>query len=86
MPELSSNGLTSLVRQAAHPLTGASDDYDLLLELVGDARYVLLGEASHGTHEFYRERAQRRIDRLRRGAWRRYPVDSARAAPPWYHG
>jgi erythromycin esterase-like protein len=25
---------------------------------VGDARFVLLGEASHGTHEFYRERAQ----------------------------
>jgi erythromycin esterase-like protein len=58
MLELSSNGLASLVRQAAHPLSGASDDYDLLLELIGDARYVLLGEASHGTHEFYRERAQ----------------------------
>ena len=26
--------------------------------LVGDARFVLLGEASHGTHEFYRERAR----------------------------
>jgi erythromycin esterase-like protein len=26
--------------------------------LVGDGRLVLLGEASHGTHEFYRERAQ----------------------------
>ena len=26
--------------------------------LVGDARIVLLGEASHGTHEFYRERAR----------------------------
>ena len=58
MPELSSNGLASFVRQAAHPLIGASGDCDLLLELIGDARYVLLGEASHGTHEFYRERAQ----------------------------
>jgi erythromycin esterase-like protein len=28
------------------------------MELVGDARLVLLGEASHGTHEFYRERAR----------------------------
>ena len=27
-------------------------------ELVGDARFVLLGEASHGTHEFYGERAR----------------------------
>ena len=33
-------------------------DYDPLVEFVGDARFVLLGEASHGTHEFYRERAQ----------------------------
>ncbi len=33
-------------------------DYDPLLDFIGDARFVLLGEASHGTHEFYRERAQ----------------------------
>jgi erythromycin esterase-like protein len=45
---------------AAHAiaLTGADDDYDELLELVGDRRFVLLGEASHGSHEFYRERAR----------------------------
>lgn len=35
-----------------------STDYDALLDFVGDARFVLIGEASHGTHEFYRERAQ----------------------------
>lgn len=28
------------------------------MELIGDARFVLLGEASHGTHEFYRARAE----------------------------
>ena len=28
------------------------------LHLIGDARFVLIGEATHGTHEFYRERAQ----------------------------
>jgi len=46
------------VREAAHPLLGASNDYDYLMHLIGDARFVLLGEASHGTHEFYAERAR----------------------------
>ena len=50
--------VTDLVRDAAHPLTGADADYDPLLEFIGDAHFVLLGEASHGTHEFYRQRAQ----------------------------
>src|SRR3954452_7591928 len=53
---LSSPPATGL-RPSVQPLTGASEDYDKLLELIGDARIVLLGEASHGTHEFYRERA-----------------------------
>jgi erythromycin esterase-like protein len=50
--------LTDLVHDAALPLTGGAQDYDPLLHLIGDARFVLLGEATHGTHEFYRERAQ----------------------------
>jgi len=54
---LNLNILTDLVNGAALPLTGAPQDYDPLLELVGDARFVLLGEATHCTHEFYRERA-----------------------------
>src|SRR3954449_4380043 len=49
--------LAAAIRDAAHPLTGADTDYDQLLEQIGDARFVLLGEASHGTHEFYRQRA-----------------------------
>jgi erythromycin esterase-like protein len=40
------------------PLVGSRHDYDSLMELVGEARVVLIGEASHGTHEFYLERAQ----------------------------
>jgi erythromycin esterase-like protein len=39
------------------PLTGAAEDYDPLLDLVDKASFVMLGEAPHGTHEFYRERA-----------------------------
>ena len=52
------NVLPKLIREAAEPLTGSPRDYDPLLDLVGDAHFVLLGEAAHGTHEFYRERAQ----------------------------
>ena len=50
--------LIDAVRFAAQPLSGADDDYDALLKLIGDAHFVLLGEASHGTHEFYQERAR----------------------------
>ncbi|EYB68286.1 erythromycin esterase [Deinococcus phoenicis] len=50
--------LIQALRAVARPLTGAADDYDDLLDRIGDARFVLIGEASHGTHEFYRERAR----------------------------
>ena len=58
----------STVDQALHaavPITGSRDDHDAVLDLVGNRRFGLLGEATHGTHEFYRERAritQRLID------------------------
>src|SRR5215212_11167956 len=47
-----------LIRSGAHVLSGNPEDYDPLLERIGDARLVLIGEASHGTHEFYRERSE----------------------------
>jgi erythromycin esterase-like protein len=40
------------------PLFGHPSDYDRLLTAIGTARFVLLGEASHGTREFYRERIE----------------------------
>jgi erythromycin esterase-like protein/predicted phosphoribosyltransferase len=46
-----------VVRAQARRLSGDPAQYDTLLEGIGDARVVLLGEATHGTHEFYRERA-----------------------------
>ncbi|HWN17015.1 MAG TPA: erythromycin esterase family protein, partial [Candidatus Dormibacteraeota bacterium] len=50
--------LVEAVREAARPLSAAREDYDPLMDLVEGARFVLLEEASHGTHEFYRERAR----------------------------
>jgi erythromycin esterase-like protein len=45
------------IARAGRPLKFSARDYDSLLHEIGSARVVLIGEASHGTHEFYRERA-----------------------------
>jgi erythromycin esterase-like protein len=50
-------GVLSEINRAAVPLTFNPGDYDPLLAWIGDRRLVLIGEASHGTHDFYRERA-----------------------------
>ncbi|MGZ4419144.1 MAG: erythromycin esterase family protein [Gaiellaceae bacterium] len=39
-------------------LTGAAGEYDSLLARAAGSRVILIGEASHGTREFYRERAE----------------------------
>jgi erythromycin esterase-like protein/predicted phosphoribosyltransferase len=44
--------------RALRVLTGSEEDYGALLARAQGARHVLIGEASHGTHEFYRERAE----------------------------
>ncbi|MHB0939655.1 MAG: erythromycin esterase family protein [Armatimonadota bacterium] len=49
--------LAGRISAIAQPLRTA-DDLDPLLELVGDARFVLLGEATHGTAEYYLWRAR----------------------------
>jgi erythromycin esterase-like protein len=54
--------LSRLVRRHAQRFTGEMHDYDSLLDLIGDSSFVLIGEASHGTHEFYKTR----IDLTRR--------------------
>jgi len=46
------------LRSAAQRLNGVESDFDLLIDLAGEASFVLLGEASHGTHEFYSNRAE----------------------------
>jgi len=61
--------VVKLIHETAEPLSNIdNENIDALLERIGDARVVLLGEATHGTSEFYRMRA--RITReliLRRG-------------------
>jgi protein-L-isoaspartate(D-aspartate) O-methyltransferase len=51
--------LATVVHDGCEPF-GSFDQADLdpLLERIGDARVVLIGEASHGTSEFYRMRAR----------------------------
>jgi erythromycin esterase-like protein len=51
-----SDDSTDAVRSLATPLRSPAD-LDPLLERIGDARIVAIGEASHGTHEYYAWRA-----------------------------
>jgi erythromycin esterase-like protein len=44
--------------QAIVPLTGDRRENDRLFDMIGAAPVVLIGEATHGTHEFYNMRAQ----------------------------
>lgn len=44
--------LIRLIRERSRPLRNSAD-LQPLMDLIGDARFVLLGEASHGTHEYY---------------------------------
>jgi erythromycin esterase-like protein len=46
------------VRAAACRLDGAPHAHAALVFAIADARFALLGEASHGTEDFYRERAE----------------------------
>lgn len=59
MADIFSNYTNEISNAAQHimPLENA-DDLDPLLERIGDSKYVLLGEASHGTHEYYTWRAE----------------------------
>lgn len=55
MAFLQSSSLKQL-RNAVTPLEGANSNYDQLLAQGADKSFLLLGEATHGTHEFYQAR------------------------------
>jgi erythromycin esterase len=46
------DAIAANIKKQAHPLEEPAD-LDPLLQRIGDARIVMLGEASHGTHEYY---------------------------------
>lgn len=51
--------VAKLVREVAEPIEDLErDGIDAILDRIGDAKVVLLGEATHGTSEFYRMRAR----------------------------
>jgi erythromycin esterase-like protein len=50
--------LIERIRGKAVQIKSPNDVADEILALVGNARFVLIGEASHGTHEFYKYRAE----------------------------
>ena len=54
----SSAALVAAIEREAQPLRGGFQDFDAIITAARGKRYVLLGEASHGTREFYQERAE----------------------------
>ncbi|MEZ5238948.1 MAG: protein-L-isoaspartate(D-aspartate) O-methyltransferase [Microthrixaceae bacterium] len=61
------HGLGALVAETAEPFPSIEQsDVGPLLERIGDCPVVLLGEASHGTSEFYRMRAHITRELIRR--------------------
>lgn len=50
--------LINILNKDIDPISTTENKYDKLLNSIGNSRYVLIGEATHGTHEFYKIRAE----------------------------
>src|SRR5947208_3287799 len=58
MASMAADEVQERLGEIVNPLTDAESDYEPLLQSLGDATFVLLGEATHGTHEFYKARTE----------------------------
>jgi len=69
--------VAKLVAECAEPIARIEDaPLDGLLERIGDARVVLLGEATHGTSEFYRMRTRITQELIQRRGFRAVAVEA----------
>ena len=73
------HGVAELIRECAEPFTSIDAvDLDGLLERIGSSSVVLLGEATHGTSEFYRMR-----DRITRALVERLGFTAVAVEADW---
>ena len=71
--------LASLIAECAEPIDAAQLEQvpvDALLDRIGDARVVLLGECTHGTSEFYRMRSRITQELIRRRGFTAIAVEA----------
>src|SRR5213080_282780 len=54
----SDHQLVEVLERHAQPLRRTPSDYDSIIQAASGKKFVLLGEASHGTAEFYRIRGE----------------------------
>jgi erythromycin esterase-like protein len=57
-PPQPSSPTAAAITAAARPVQGTDEDYADILGAMRSATRILLGESTHGTHEYYRERAR----------------------------
>lgn len=58
MPNQAYEHLIKTLTNHAEPVSRIGHHYDSLLDKIGDSRFVLIGEASHGTQDFYEARIE----------------------------
>lgn len=76
MPPIRDAEVLRALGQAIHVLDGSPTDFEPLLHRARGRMVVLLGEASHGTHEFYRVRAEITKQLIRHHGFRAIAVEA----------